>query len=108
MAKPKPRIRLPKSVEAGVPFTVRTRITHPMHTGLQRDRDGNPVPRQIINRFSVRFNGEEAFSAALEPAVSTDPYIQFELSVPESGFLEFEWRDDDGSVYSLRRKIAVG
>ncbi len=108
MAKPKPRIRLPKSVEAGVPFTVRTRITHPMHTGLQRDRDGNSVPRRIINRFSVRFNGEEAFSAVLEPAVSTDPYIQFELSVPESGLLEFEWRDDDGSVYSLRRKIAVG
>ena len=48
------------------------------------------------------------FPPALEPAVSTDPFIQFELSVPESGLLEFEWMDDDGSVYSLRREIAVG
>ena len=108
MAKPRPRVRLPKSTAAGVPFTVKTRITHPMHTGLRRDRDGKLVPRRIINRFTVRYNGEEAFSAALEPAVSTDPFIQFELSVPESGLLEFEWMDDDGSVYSLRRKIVVG
>lgn len=108
MAKPRPRVRLPKSTAAGVPFKVKTRITHPMHTGLRRDRDGKLVPRRIINRFTVRYNGEEAFSAALEPAVSTDPFIQFELSVPESGLLEFEWMDDDGSVYSLRREIAVG
>ncbi len=108
MAKPRPRVRLPKSTAAGVPFTVKTRITHPMHTGLRRDRDGKLVPRRIINRFTVRYNGEEALSASLEPAVSTDPYIQFELSVPESGLLEFEWVDDDGSVYSLRREIAVG
>lgn len=108
MAKPRPRIRVPKSVEAGVPFKVRTRITHPMHTGLQRDRDGNLVPRQIVNRFRVRYNGEEALSVDLEPAVSADPYIEFEMAVPESGLLEFEWVDDDGSVYSLSRKIAVG
>ena len=108
MAKPKPRIRLPKSVEAGVPFTVRTRITHPMHTGLQRDRDGKLVPRRIVNRFRVRYNGEEALSVDLEPAVSANPYIEFEMAVPESGLLEFEWMDDDGSVYSLRREITVG
>ena len=108
MAKPKPRIRVPKSVEAGVPFTVRTRITHPMHTGLQRDRDGNPVARRIVNCFRVRYNGAEALSVDLEPAVSADPYIEFEMAVPESGLLEFEWVDDDGSVYSLRREIAVG
>ena len=108
MAKPRPRVKLPKSVEAGVPFTVKTRITHPMHTGLRRDRGGRLIPRRIVNRFTVRYNGEEAFSATLEPAVSTDPYIQFELSLPESGQLEFEWEDDDGSIYNLRRDIAVG
>ena len=29
MAEPKPRVKLPKSVAAGVPFTVKTRINHP-------------------------------------------------------------------------------
>ena len=107
MAKPRPRIRLPKSIAAGVPFTVRTRITHPMHTGLRRDGDGKLVPRRIVNRFAVRFNGEAVLSADLEPAVSANPYVQFAMAVPGSGLLEFEWVDDDGSVYSLRRRIAV-
>ena len=107
MAKPKPRVKLPKSVAAGVPFTVKTRITHPMHTGLRHDGDGKLVPRRIINRFAVRYNGEVAISVNLDPAVSADPYIQFEMSVPESGHLEFEWVEDDGSVYRLRREIEV-
>ena len=107
MAEPKPRVKLPKAVAAGVPFTVKTRITHPMHTGLRHDGEGNPVPRRIINRFSVRYNGEVAVSVDLEPAVSADPYIQFEMAVPESGRLEFEWVEDGGSVYSLRREIEV-
>ena len=108
MAEPRPRVKVPKSVTAGVPFTVKTRITHPMHTGLRHDGDGNPVPRRIINRFSVRYNGELAMSVNLEPAVSADPYIQFEMAVAESGHLEFEWVEDDGSVYSLQREIEVG
>ncbi len=107
MAKPRPRIKLPRSIEAGVPFTVKTRITHPMHTGLRRDRDGKLVPRGIVNRFAVRFEGEEVLSVALEPAVSANPYIQFAMAVPGPGLLAFEWVDDDGSVYSLERRIAV-
>ena len=107
MAEPKPRVRLPKSVAAGALFTVKTRITHPMHTGLGHGLDGELVPRRIINRFAVRYNGEVVMSVDLEPSVSADPYIEFEMAVPESGHLEFEWIDDDGSVYSLRRRIAV-
>ena len=107
MAQPTPRVRLPKSAKAGVPFRVRTRITHPMHTGLLRDRDGKLIPRRIVNRFSVRYGGEVAISVDLKRAVSTDPYFEFEMAVPESGELEFEWVDDDGSVYRLRKRIAV-
>ena len=108
MAEPTPRVRLSKSIEAGVPFTVKTRITHPMHTGLRLDRDGNPVPRQIINHFAARYKGEEVISVNLEPAVSADPYIQFEMAVLEEGLLEFEWVDDGGAVYVLQKRIAFG
>jgi len=107
MAEPRPRVKLPRSIEADVPFTVKTRITHPMHTGERHASDGVLVPRQIINRFVVSYNGEVAFSVDLEPAVSADPYVQFEMAVPASGNLEFQWFDDDGSVYSLSKRIEV-
>ena len=107
MAEPTPRVKFPKSVEAGVPFTVKTRITHPMHTGERHGSDGELVPRRIINRFAVSYGGEVAISVDLEPAVSADPYIQFEMAVPESGVLEFQWVDDDGSVYSIQKQVNV-
>jgi len=78
-----------------------------MHTGLRRDRDGNVIPREIINRFEARFDGEVVISANLQPAVSTDPYVEFRMSVPGSGLLEFEWADDNGEVYTLAREITV-
>ncbi len=78
-----------------------------MHTGLRYDRDDNLVPRQIINRFAVKFNGEEALSVDLEPAISTDPYFQFEMVVSEAGVLDLEWVDDDGSVYRLSKQLAI-
>ncbi len=108
MAIPRPRIKLPRKIAAGVPFTVKTRITHPMHTGLRHDSKGEIVPRKIINRFRVRFNGAQVFSVELQPAISADPYFQFTMAVPGSGLLEFQWVDDDGSVYGLRRQISVG
>ncbi len=107
MQKPRPRVKLPKSVVTGVPFTVRTRITHPMDTGLRLGRDGKRIPRRIINRFVARYNDEVAISVDLEPAMSANPYIQFEMAVQESGDMEFEWLDDDGSVYRLSRRIKV-
>ena len=108
MATPRPRIKLPRKIAAGVPFAVRTRITHPMHTGLRHDGKGKIVPRRIINRFEVRFEGEPAFAVDLHPAVSADPYFQFTMAVPGPGLLEFRWLDDDGSVYGLRKRISVG
>ena len=46
-------------------------------------------------------------SVDLKRAVSADPYFEFEMAVPESGELEFEWVDDDGSVYHLVKQVAV-
>ena len=107
MAEPRPRVKLPRSIEAGVAFTVKTRISPPMHTGERHDSEGALVARRIINRFVVRYNGEVAISADLEPAVSADPYIEFEMAVPESGELEVQWFDDDGSVYSRSKWVDV-
>lgn len=107
MANVKPRVRVPKTAEAGEIVTIKTLIRHPMESGQRKDKDGNTIPRHIINKFTVTFNGEMVFGCDLEPAVSANPYFEFELKVPETGTVAFEWVDDDGSVYTEEKTITV-
>ncbi|MFC6687764.1 thiosulfate oxidation carrier complex protein SoxZ [Jhaorihella thermophila] len=103
----KPRVKVPKSAAAGDVITIKTLISHKMESGLRKDKQGNPIPRQIINRFTCDFNGQNVIDITLEPAISTNPYIQFSAKVPEAGEFVFKWFDDDGSVYEERKTIAV-
>jgi sulfur-oxidizing protein SoxZ len=108
MADVKPRVRVPDTASAGEAILIKTLINHPMESGQRKDSSGNPIPRQIINRFVVTFNGETVIDVNIEPAVSTNPYFEFEATVPESGTFTFTWYDDDGSVYETTSDITVG
>ena len=101
------RVRVPRSASPGDVVSVRTLISHPMESGQRRDDDGNTIPRSIIHRFTCEFNGQNVIDVALEPAISTNPYFQFEAVVNESGTFNFTWYDDDGSVYEETADIAV-
>ena len=103
----KPRVKGPKSAAAGEAITIKTLISHKMESGQRKDDDGNVIPRSIINRFTAEFNGQSVIDVTLEPAISTNPYFQFEATVPESGEFKFTWYDDDGSVYDTSKKIKV-
>ncbi len=103
----KPRVKVPKSASAGEVITIKTLISHKMESGQRKDGDGNPIARSIINRFVADFNGQNVIDVTLEPAISTNPYFQFEATVPESGEFTFTWYDDDGSVYETTKSIEV-
>ena len=103
----KPRVRVPGEASAGEAITIKTLISHPMESGQRKDSNGNPIPRSIINRFVAAFNGETVVDVTLEPAISTNPYFEFQALVPESGTFAFTWYDDDGSVYEESKDIAV-
>jgi len=104
----KPRVKVPKTAAAGEAVTLKTLISHKMESGQRKDDDGNPIPRSIINRFTCDFNGENVIDVTLEPAISTNPFFEFEATVPEAGTFQFTWYDDDGSVYETAKKIAIG
>lgn len=104
----KPRVKVPKSAAAGEAVTIKTLISHKMESGQRKDKEGNLIPRSIINRFTCEFNGTMVLDVAMEPAISTNPYFEFEATVPEAGEFVFTWYDDDGSVYDTKKKIAIG
>ncbi len=104
----KPRVKVPKKAAAGEAVTIKTLISHKMESGQRKDKEGNVIPRSIINRFTCEFNGESVVDVTMEPAISTNPYFQFEATVPEAGDFVFTWSDDDGSVYTEQKSIAIG
>ncbi|MEQ9693790.1 thiosulfate oxidation carrier complex protein SoxZ [Shimia sp. SDUM112013] len=104
----KPRVKVPKTAAAGEAIVIKTLISHKMESGQRKDKEGNLIPRSIINRFTCEFNGASVVDVTLEPAISTNPYIEFEATVPEAGEFKFTWYDDDGSVYDTAKKVAIG
>ncbi|MBD8875593.1 thiosulfate oxidation carrier complex protein SoxZ [Roseibium polysiphoniae] len=107
MAAPKPRVKVPKKASKGEVVTLKTLISHPMESGQRKDKQGNPIPRKIINKFTCEYNGQVVFSCDMDPAVSANPYLEFTAKVEDSGTFKFTWVDDDGSAYTTEKKLAV-
>ncbi len=108
MAKSKPRVKAPKKAAVGEIVTIKTLISHKMESGLRKGKDGNLIPRSIINRFTAEFNGQLVFAVDIDPAISANPFLEFTMKATESGEFTFTWVDDDGSVYTKKSKMTVG
>ena len=104
----KPRIKLPKEAKKGEIIQIKTLVSHLMESGQRKNKDGSLIPRSIINRFTCDFNGKSVIDVEMHPAISTNPYFEFEAVIPETGELKFTWYDDDGSVYEDAKQVTVG
>lgn len=100
-------IQVPATVRRGEPFEVRVTIAHPMETGYRPGADGRTVPRDIIRRFTCRFQGELVLAAELAPAIAANPYFSFHVLADDNGTLEFEWQGDNGFAQVERRPVQV-
>ena len=103
----KPRVKVPKSASVGEVVTIKALISHKMESGQRKDKDGKLIPRSIINRFTCDFNGVNVVDVAIDPAVSTNPYFEFDVRVDAAGDIKFTWYDDDGSVYEDVKAIEL-
>lgn len=102
-----PRVSVNQQVAAGDALEVRTLINHPMETGLREGSDGEPLPRHIIEHFTVRQGDEVAFEAQLHQSISANPYLRFHLTPQQSGELVFEWQDDQGEKAQHTSELSV-
>ena len=89
-------INMPATAKRGEVIEIRAMIAHPMETGYRPGADGKVLARDIIRRFTCRYNGEIVFAAELHQAISANPYIAFHTVATDSGTLEFKWEGDRG------------
>ena len=107
MVTPTIREKYPTEAKRGSVVEVMTLNSHPMDTGLRKDKQGKIIPRHIINKFLCVYNDEMVFKAELHEAISSDPLIQFNFVAEQSGTIEFIWHEDGGQVYTTTRELRV-
>ncbi len=100
-------IKAPKTAKKGEVVTLSAMIAHPMETGHRRDAEGQPIPRDIISLFTCRYAAEEVFRADMFPALAAYPLMQFTVVATASGPIQFEWRDEKGTVWTETASIVV-
>jgi sulfur-oxidizing protein SoxZ len=100
-------VTVPSSARRGEVIEIRTLVAHPMETGHRADSDGRRIPRDILRRFSCRYNGELIFEAELHAAISANPLIAFHTVATASGRLEFTWEGDMGFLKTESATIQV-
>jgi len=101
------RISVPAAAKKGDTIEIRIAIQHPMETGFRFDVNGRAIPKNVINRVTCRFGGEEIFRAELGSGIAANPFLDFFAMAQESGAFEFEWVDDAGVRGAETAKIVV-
>ncbi len=101
------RVQIPREAKRGEVIAIRIVIQHAMETGFRPDSAGHLVPRNVINRFSCRYNGAEIFDAELSSGIAANPYLECHTVAQASGDFEFRWIDDAGEEGSARQPIVV-
>ena len=100
-------ITMPSVAKRGEVIEIRTLIAHPMETGYRRGDEGSVLPRNLIRRFTCRYDGEVVISAELYPAVAANPLLSFYTVATTSGLLTFTWEGDNGFAQSESVAITV-
>lgn len=100
-------LNVPATATRGEVIEIRTLIAHPMETGFRAGADGKRVPRDLIRRFTCRYDGEVVFAAEFAPAISANPYLTFHTVAIASGTLAFTWEGDQGFAQTETVAIRV-
>ena len=101
MAKIKIRAKASKGVT-----TVKTLMSHPMETGLRKNKKGEKIPAHHITEVTAEHNGQVVMTANWGPAISKNPYMSFKFKGGESGDkIRISWVDNKGESDSLEAAI---
>jgi sulfur-oxidizing protein SoxZ len=99
-------IKLRAKAKDGV-ATVKALISHPMETGLRKDKKtGKAIPAEFIQEVVCESGGKTVLNAQWGSAISKNPFISFKFSGAKSGdSIKISWVDNKGNSDSLESSI---
>ena len=98
---------MPRTVQNGSIFEIKTLASHPMETGFRRDHKGVEIPRDIITTFECEYAGDTVFSASFGPGIAANPFVSFYVRASVSAQVRFRWTDQHGQVTEATRATVV-
>jgi sulfur-oxidizing protein SoxZ len=99
-------IRIRASAKGDI-TTVKALITHPMETGLRKNKKtGKNFPAEFIQEVKCEHNGAIVMNANWGPAISKNPYLSFQFTGGKKGdTIKISWADNTGKSDSITAKV---
>ena len=87
--------------------TVKCLMTHPMETGLRKDKKtGKLIPAHFINEVMAESGGNNVMTAYWSGGISKNPYLSFTFTGGAKGDdVKITWKDNQGGTDSDTAKI---
>ena len=84
---------------------VKALITHPMDTGLLRNKKGDKIPAHFISDVLVEANGETVMAATWTGSISKNPFISFNYAGAKGDVVKLSWKDNAEKSDSLEKTV---
>ena len=82
---------------SGDKATVRVLMGHEMESGQRKDANGKTIPAWHIQNVTATLNGKTVMTAEWGPAVSKNPFLQFNIKGAKAGDkVAITWKDNTG------------
>ena len=92
---------------AGDRTNVRVLMRHEMETGQRKDAAGKTIPAWFIQEVTATLNGKTVLSAQWGPAISKDPFLQFNVKGAKAGDkIAITWQDNKGDKRTDEATVA--
>ncbi|WP_078118637.1 thiosulfate oxidation carrier complex protein SoxZ [Thiosocius teredinicola] len=87
--------------------TVKCLMTHPMETGLRKDKKtGKAIPAHFINEVVAEAGGKTVMTAYWSGGISKNPYLSFAFTGAAKGDeVKISWTDNQGGSDSETAQI---
>jgi sulfur-oxidizing protein SoxZ len=103
MAKSSIKLR---TKEKGGKIQVKALISHPMETGLRKNKKtGKKIPPHYITDLVVTANGKPVMTAEWSGSISKNPFLSFKYAGSKSDKIKLSWKDNTGKSDSIEKKV---
>jgi sulfur-oxidizing protein SoxZ len=92
----------------GDAVVVKALISHPMDTGLVKDKKtGEVIPAHYITTVTGEANGKTVMTAYWSGGISKNPYLSFRFKGAKAGdTVKLSWTDNKGESDSAEAQVA--